>query len=473
MGLMQPGSLVASAAALLFTFGVSGAAAAAADSSSINLVLKSGRPLRVALDQKISVKHVGQPVTGTVVGSVYAYDRIVIPSGTKVRGHLARIDGASRLTRVRAYLGGDFSPPSRVVLQFDTLLLADGREMPIDTVVTGGIPNVRQQVAGGAGSKHPPAEPVAGDESLASRAGGEIRQRASDAISSAKQQASDALDAIKRPGKMDRLKEAVIARLPYHPQYLAQGLVYDVALTSPLGFGAVTPSPLARAGTAPAPDSILTARLATALDSSKTPKGTPLEAVLTEPVFSSDHQLILPEGSTLAGEVTQAKQARRFHKNGQLRFLFEKVQAPEQQPSTLLAALHSVQASDDDHVAVDEEGGTTVTNPKTRFIAPTLAVLALRSSIDQDGRRYADPDGDGSIHTAGSGVGSRGMGGFLGFGLLGAAVGQITRPIGIGLAVVGAGRTVYTNILGKGREVSFPADTPIQVRLAPGPTPGR
>jgi hypothetical protein len=61
------------------------------------------------------------------------------------------------------------------------------------------------------------------------------------------------------------------------------------------------------------------------------------------------------------------------------------------------------------------------------------------------------------------------MGGFLGFGLLGAAIGQITRPIGIGLSVAGAVRTVYANILGKGREVSFPADTPIQVRLAPGP----
>jgi hypothetical protein len=270
---------------------------------------------------------------------------------------------------------------------------------------------------------------------------------------------------------MDRVKDAVVARLPYHPQYLVQGLVYDAELKSPLGFGAVAPPPLAPAGTAPAPDSILTARLATALDSSKTPRGTPLQAVLTEPVFSSDHQLILPEGTTLAGEVTLAKQAKRFHRNGQLRFLFEKVEAPERESAPLLAALYSIQASDADHVAVDDEGGTTLTNPKTRFIAPALSVMALRASVEQDGHRYADPDGDGSIHTAGSGVGSRGMGGFLGFGLLGAAVGQITRPIGIGISVVGAARTIYTNILGKGREVSFPADTPIQVRLAPGPTP--
>jgi hypothetical protein len=331
---------------------------------------------------------------------------------------------------------------------------------------------VKRQVAGGAAKKTRGTDAGAvADGNFASRVRGEVRQRIDDSISSARQQLNDALAAMRQPGKMDRVKNAVIARLPYHPQYLVQGLVYDVELMSPLGFGAVAPSPLAPAGSAPAPDSILTARLATALDSSKTPRGTPLEAVLTEPVFSSDHQLILPEGTTLTGEVTQAKQAQRFHRNGQLRFLFEKVQAPEQQPATLLAALYSVQARGDDHVAVDDEGGTTLTSPKTRFIAPALAILALNASIEQDGHRYADPDGDGSMRTAGSGVGSRGMGGFLGFGLLGAGVGQITRPVGIGLSVVGAARTIYTNILGKGREVSFPADTPIQVRLAPGPTP--
>ena len=55
-------------------------------------------------------------------------------------------------------------------------------------------------------------------------------------------------------------------------------------------------------------------------------------------------------------------------------------------------------------------------------------------------------------------------------GFLGAAVSQITRPVGIAMGVYGAARTMYTNVLGKGREVVFAADTPIQVRLAPGPS---
>ena len=459
-------SLIAVVASLLLTLASYGPAAA--ESSSIDLVLQAGRPLRVALDHKIHVKRIGQPVTGTIVEAVYAYDRIVIPAGTKVHGHIAQLISGSRGTRARAYLGGDFSPPRQVVLQFDTLLLDDdGHEMPIETVVTGGIPNVKRQVA-----KAPRTE--AGDTAnggVVSRTSEAIRQKADDAVASAKQQVSDALAAIKQPGKLARLRDAVVARLPFHPQYLAAGLVYDAALVSPVSFGSVVPTPRAPAGTAPAPDSILTARLATTLDSSTTPRGTPLDAVLTEPVFSADHQLILPEGTTLTGEVTLATHARRFHHNGQLRFLFETVQAPDEASTPQLAALYSVQASGDDHVAVDEEGGTTLTNPKTRFIAPALGLLALRASIRQDGHRYADPDGDGTIHTAGSGVGSRGLGGFLGFGLLGAAIGQISRPIGIGLSIVGATRTLYTLVFGKGQEVSFPADTPIQVRLAPGPTP--
>jgi hypothetical protein len=449
------------------------AARANAQLSSVTLELKAGRPFRVALDQKVSIKRVGQPVTGTIVEAVWAYDRIVIPAGTRVRGHIIRIDSGSRVARTRAYLGGDLSPPRLAIVQFETLVFDGGREITMETVVKGGVPNVERQVAGGAGVQQTSAD-AAGDEShesIASHAKNEVRQRTKDAISSAKQRATDALAAVKGPGKMERVKDEVVARLPYHPQYLTKGLVYDVELTSPLDFGSVEPSPPAAEGALPAPDSILTARLATSLDSSKTPRGTLLEAVLTEPVFSADHELILPEGTTISGEVTFAREAQRFHRNGQLRFLFEHVQTPGGPSGDLLASLHSVQASGGDHLALDDEGGATLGNPKTRFIEPTLAILALRASITHDGHRYADPDGDGSIKTAGSGAGSRGMGGFLGLGLLGAAVGQITRPVGIGLAVVGASRSMYSNVLGKGREVSFPMHTPIQVRLAPGPSP--
>jgi hypothetical protein len=260
-----------------------------------------------------------------------------------------------------------------------------------------------------------------------------------------------------------------VQQLPYHPQYLAKGTVYDVELSSAVAFGQVIPAAAAPAGTSPAPDSILTARLATTLDSSKTPRGTAFEAVITETVFSADHRVVLPEGTKLTGTVTFSAPARRFHRNGRLRFLFERVQVPNQPSAPLLGALHAIDASRDDRVAVDDEGGATIENSKTRFIAPALAILSLHASLEGDGHSFADPDGDGSIRTAGSGAGSRGVGGFIGMGLIGAAVSQITRPVGIAMGAYGAARTIYSNVLGKGQEVIFPADTPIQVRLAPGP----
>ncbi|MBZ5556514.1 MAG: hypothetical protein LAO77_04485 [Acidobacteriia bacterium] len=471
---------VAGLAALLATVGAGRPAAAQSDQPTIDLVVGAGRPLRVALDEKTQIKSVGQAVTGTITEPVYAYDRIVIDVGAKVRGHVSKIDSGSKLVRARAYMGGNLSPTKHATLQFDTLILAEGHEMPIDTVVKGGIPNVTRKFAGG--SKSPRKEPAATNDdanpTLASRARGEISQRKEEAIAGAKQAVSDAkqkvrdtfsqIKSLREPGQMSKLKDAAVQQLPYHPQYIAKGTVYDAELSSPVSFGSAVPADAAPAGTKPAPDSVLTARLATTLDSSKTPRGTPFEAVLTEPVFSEDHHVILPEGTKLTGEVTLARPARKFHRNGQLRFLFQNVQVPNQQPMPLLGALHSVDASDDDHVAVDDEGGATLENSKTRFIAPALSLMTLHASVEHDGHSFADPDGDGTIKNAGHGAGSRGMGGFIGMGLIGAAVSQITRPVGIAMGAYGAAKTMYSNVLGKGREVTFEADTPIQVRLAPG-----
>jgi hypothetical protein len=469
--------LVAGFAALLAGMGMAPPAAAQSDpvdQPSIDLVVSAGRPLRVALGERVRLKSAGQVVTGTVTEPVYAYDRIVIDVGTRVRGHVLAIDGGSKWVRARAYTSGNFSPPKHAALQFDTLLLDGGRAVPIDTVVKGGIQNVTRNVAGGS---KPASRASATDDgvnpTLTSRGRSEIRQRTSDAVAGAKQKVTDTLASIKalrEPGQMTRLRDAVVQQLPYHPQYIAKGTVYDAELSSSISFGRVVPAAAAPAGTAPAPDSILTARLVTTLDSSKTARGTKFEAVVTQTVFSSDHQVILPEGTILTGEVTRSRPARRFHRHGELRFLFETVQVPHQEAAPLLGALHSIDASADDHVAVDDEGGATLENSKTRFIAPALSLMALRASVDHDGHSFADPDGDGSIKNAGTGMGSRGVGGFIGMGLVGAAVSQITRPVGIAMGAYGAARTMYSNVLGKGREVIFQADTPIQIRLAPGPS---
>jgi hypothetical protein len=125
----------------VWSFAVSGVNmyAAAPPDPPITLTVAAGRPLHIALDDRLRIRRVGQPVTGRVTEPVYAYDRIVIPAGTPVSGHVLRLAPPSRMARLRAAWSGDFSPHRRVVLQFDALLLANGMQMPIAAAVTGSL----------------------------------------------------------------------------------------------------------------------------------------------------------------------------------------------------------------------------------------------------------------------------------------------------------------------------------------------
>jgi hypothetical protein len=437
---------------------------AQADASTVEISVPAGRALRVALDRTVTVKDLGQPISGTLVDDVYAYDRIVLAAGSRVLGHINQIDPVSRGSRIRGMLTGSFSPSRHVEIRFDTVFAADGHSIPVRTLVTGSAQGVRRQTAPNDAEATPTKSGIVANGT----------QRVGEAVSAAKQQAHDALAEIKGPDKMERLKTAVVSHLPFHPQFLTKGTVYSAELQAPLSFGEVTPVPRAAAGTSPAPDSVLAARLVTALDSAKTPRGTAVEAILTEPVFSAAHELILPEGTKLEGEVTLAKPARGWHRNGQLRFLVERVQAPAEDPAPLLASLYAVDVSQSDRVALDDEGGARVTNSKTRFVAPALAILALQGSRGHE--HHKDNDGDPyDLGTAPPRVvgnpGSQSLGGFFGFGLVGVGLSLVSRPVGVAFAAVGAVRTIFRNIVGKGRELSFPADTPIQIRLAPGKVP--
>jgi hypothetical protein len=417
--------------------------------------VKAGRPVRVSLDERVTIARAGQPITGTVVEDVYAYDRVVIPAGTKALGHVARIDGPSKAKRAQAWLRGDFSPPRHPVLEFDTVVLND-QQVAMQTVVTGAVANVARMVAGG------DKEPRGG------AAAGRVRAEVAQARNAVAQQTKDAIAMIRRPGRMARVRDALIQRLPYHPQYLAKGTVFNAELVTPLGFGAVTPI-TASTATAATPWSVLTARLVTPLDSAKTPRGAPVVAVLTVPIFSADQQLVLPEGTELRGTVTFAKPVAHFHRNGRLRMLFESIQRPDAAPARQLASLHSVQASADEHLALDEEGGTTIENSNTRFIAFAIALLALNAATEGAEAGEAGIGRAAGTSVEGGHVVGRGLGGFVGFGVLGIGVSQISRPIAIGIGAIGAAQSIYASVFGKGKEVAFPADTAIQVQLAPGP----
>ena len=69
---------------------------------SVDLRVNSSRTLRITLDRTTTLKAVGQPVTATLVDPVYAYDRIVLPAGAAVEGHVKQIVPAARRARLLA-----------------------------------------------------------------------------------------------------------------------------------------------------------------------------------------------------------------------------------------------------------------------------------------------------------------------------------------------------------------------------------
>jgi hypothetical protein len=281
----------------------------------------------------------------------------------------------------------------------------------------------------------------------------------------------ETLDAIREPGRWERVKDGVIRRLPYHPQFFSAGTLFTATLLAPVDFGEISAAPVPDLAAVPAPDTVVTGRLTTAVDSAGSHKGTAVTAVVTEPVFSADHRLLLPEGTTLGGEVTFAAPARRMRRNGKLRLLFSTVQRPDEPSRPLLASLYSVQAGAAEHLALDEEGGASMSNPKTRFVAPAIGALALTGAIQQ---RIETADSPGDVGGAVQGnPAAQVTGGFVGFGVIGAIAGRVSRPAAIVFSAIGVARTVYRSFFAKGREVAFPVDTRIQVRLAPPPARSR
>src|SRR5215472_953177 len=123
---------------------------ATADPITVPLDVPAGTPVKIALDQELRVRKVGQPIHGRVVEPVYAFDRLVIPAGTEATGKISEITSVPKKVRVMSALNADFSPARQVHITFDELQMADGRRIPIHTEVTPGSNGVLQLVAANA-----------------------------------------------------------------------------------------------------------------------------------------------------------------------------------------------------------------------------------------------------------------------------------------------------------------------------------
>ncbi|HZE81029.1 MAG TPA: hypothetical protein VE604_09005, partial [Candidatus Polarisedimenticolia bacterium] len=321
----------------------------AATPQQIELTVPSGTPIRIALSNRVRIAREGAALKGKVTDTVYAFDQAVIPAGSEVRGHVARVTPVSKIRRTMAAADADFSPAHQYTVTFDTIILSDGRQLPVVTTATRGTQNVIHLVS---------------DPARA----GKKRNAATKAVDSAKQQVKDtyhrAVTEIKSPGKMHRAKQYLLAQLPYRRQYLEPGTRFDADLEKPLDFGPATriPGQLGSVGMEPAPDTTLHARLTAEVSSATASHGTPIEAVLTEPVFNSDHQLLLPANSRIMGEVTHAKPAGKLHHNGELRVVFEKIETPEGLVQAMHGSLEGVDVDSSANMKLDSEGGAHTTD---------------------------------------------------------------------------------------------------------------
>jgi hypothetical protein len=80
---------------------------------TLPLTVAVGAPLHIALTKKVPVKHTGVPVEGKVVESVYVFDHLVIPAGSRVMGQVTQVDNAPRKERALAIANGLHSLAAR------------------------------------------------------------------------------------------------------------------------------------------------------------------------------------------------------------------------------------------------------------------------------------------------------------------------------------------------------------------------
>src|SRR5216683_3401958 len=193
---------------ILLSYSVLGVAAVPARAQETKpeketLVVEPGNDFRAALEKGVRLKAVGQPITAKLLEPVYAGEVVAVPAGSTIKGHVSALSTAPH-KRARRLLNGDFTPPKTAHVTFDQLVLSDGTTVPIHSDSAVGLGRV-------ANSRYLPK-----------------------AQRGMRQKLKGAMAPLREPNKLQRLGEAVLTSLPYHPEYIDQGTVFDTALLEPV-----------------------------------------------------------------------------------------------------------------------------------------------------------------------------------------------------------------------------------------------
>ncbi len=407
-----------------------------------SIQIPSTTPLSVELLQHVPMK-TGEPLEGRLLYPVYVDNHIAIPVGTALRGNVIRLD-ADRSHRIHSRLRGDFTPFHIPVVQFDQLVLPDGTLQPIaSNTAKDGVPVLR-------------LSPPPGHDK-----GSFITRQ----IAQAKQRLKEVGALFTAPGRGDRLVQFVYTQLPYHPQRIDAGTTWTVELAQPLNLTESLPeSGNQAAGQKPdaagrpagqAAEWRLRAYLQRTISSANDKPGDTFQASVAEPVFNSDHILMVPEGSVLVGEITQTKRARSFGRQGKLRFRFRELKLPSGFSQPVEGTLAGIDSSKAANLQIDSEGGIQQKS-QNRVIVPLVLTLLAGRAFDDDGSQ--------AFHSA---VASNG------FGIVGRVVGIVasSRNVAAGIGIYGAALSIYDLWLARGHDVIFVKNTRVEVTTAPGRNP--
>src|SRR6202047_2413063 len=383
------------------------------------LVIEAGNDFRAALEKGVRLKKIGQPVTAKLLEPVYAGEDLAIPAGSTIKGHVSAISTAPMRKRARRLLNGDFTPPRTAQVTFDQLVLSDGTTVPIHSDSAAGLGCV-------ANSQYLPKEQRPG-----------MRQKLKGAMAT-----------LREPNKLQRLGNAVVTSLPYHPEYIDQGTVFDTALLEPVTL--LVPAQSNTASPQIASD-YLHLHLLTPINSSTSTAGTQIEAVVSQPYYQADHQLLYPAGTRIIWTVQKASSAGWMKRNGSIVFAFRSVQMPDGTTGEIQSTVGGIQAERSEGLDVGKGGEIkATTSTLARFLAPASLIGPSRGVADMTTQKTAW---------------SRSGEGRKGFGLLGAGAAQASVGAAIGFGYFGAAKKLCDAFITKGSNVELPVNTPILVRL--------
>ena len=418
----------------------------------LDLVVDTGVPLRVRLEDKTPILE-GQPIRGVLTHPLYVFDREAAPAGSIVLGSVVKVERSSGGERARVYLRGQLRTKREARVAFDTLVLEDGTRVAISTSIAAGAPAVvRLSAGGGSGAQ-------AKKKGAVGKAASQAKQAVkSNPLVNALRSEGGANAEVRKAagGKWRGVRNSFLAYWPFGERNLRAGTGFTAVLEEPLRFGTavIEMEQLERLGSPPEADSLLQARLIETVSSESAEVGSAVRAVVSRPLFSADGDLIVPEGSLLLGEVTQVQSARRFGRNGKLRFRFTKIEMPSGLTQLVSGSLDAAEVDASRNMEIDAEGGAAVKTSKKRFIMPAMSVAVA----------MAGPPGDeDGVPTGSTAQGA--VPGFSGLGVLGSIIALSARSASGPIGVWGAANSIYFNLVRKADELEFPKHTLLEIRL--------